>query len=1522
MRKRVIAVILSVLFVIPYSQITVWAAADIHTESTNPISSQMVKMQSDPVNQDVIYQAQKNPASAGERLEAINSTGEYEATLRQVLTNYYKDEDSTSIMTFTNHLSDRANEICYTYRVAKQEREKTPENLGYVPGRVLISYNADVTTEKQLMESMELVDASCADTSKISDDCSMAVVDISLGDTVFTAIEKICQLDGVRYAQPDYIYSSEGTSSDYVDDSLTGQQYYLDVIKATDAWEYIDSIPYNKTLVAVIDTGIDYTHEDLQNAVNLEKSVYMDWDGTTRPLFDTENPDHGTHVSGIIAATGNNKKGIAGVGAGYRNDMIELMMVDCDFADGYFDTSILVQAVDYAAYHGARVINMSIGGPEKDYMLQEAIQSANDTGSLVVVAAGNNGRDVDSYPANLPCTISVISLNKEIKRSYFSNYSNSSSEVNKISAPGSSILSTVPGSKYEEYDGTSMATPVVTGVAAMIFAVNPALTPEEAKSILFNTTSDIYDKGYDFESGYGLVNAEEAVRKAYQTVSSNRVTSITIENTKEKITRGETLQLKAVVNSGAEDSPLIWSCSDSFIATVDSNGMVTAKENGVFTITVKSTNGKRTSVTMNCICSDAKTTLLAPTISETQNVYFTYDKNAKNLFWNEVDGADYYGVYRCSERDGNYELIGTSETTGYRDLQSSSEDGYDWYYDKVISYYKIRAFSKDVTTAASDYSTVCMGFKYAINASVLFTNTIDENSAEISWYGTGWCSLFRTEDEPSAEDRNWTKLKEYEPKNSWLTYEDDSVERGHTYYYRIDYYIKAEGKIYNYVECTYWEKEYKHPNGTSPDDSGIVPSFPIVNAQALQDDLVWVNPRLLLSWKDTYSTPYFLVAKSIDDGENWEYTLLVNGSYTEGSTQEEIFNYYAPISFGRKEIYKVAYATYNEEQMTYMHGGFSNEITVELPEQLPIPDFSVSYEGAKVKITFSPGTFTSDITEINYIEGYYKGTEYITRQTSTNLESVHNNTLYITPLTTEYRCKYSFMFRGRQPSLQSSDPNAILYTWYTSSEYSNYKSANGESTTIQSISVREKVVDGTPITTEDVSVITTSDGMKVYHWYRDHNGYCGEELDTAPKEVGNYWVGVQVLENLRYKAIKENRVRFTINEKEPWKVTFDENGGVDSITSRDVINEHEIGALPTAYRSGYQFLGWYTQKSGGREVTATTKFTSNATIYAQWKNLKPSIQSIQSVTQSNSSSVTITLKAIVANAGAYEIEYADNSRFTNAKTYMITTNSRLSATISGLTGGKHYYYRVKARSISKDSTDAYVYSDAVVYPQAVTMIINLDKVVVSKVVTQIYSGKSILPPIKLTYTGITLVKGRDYTVSYTNNKNIGTATIIITGIGKYTGIVKRTFKITVQQGKTYTVGNSKYKITNANTNGTGTVMLLGTTLSKNKLTGFTVASTVKIGGKSFRITAIGDNAFKGFTNLTKLTIGSNIKAIGKYAFYNCKKLKTCTIKTLNLSSVGRKAFHNISNKAIIKVPSSRKSRYKILLKNVSGIRVL
>ncbi len=221
---------------------------------------------------------------------------------------------------------------------------------------------------------------------------------------------------------------------------------------------------------------------------------------------------------------------------------------------------------------------------------------------------------------------------------------------------------------------------------------------------------------------------------------------------------------------------------------------------------------------------------------------------------------------------------------------------------------------------------------------------------------------------------------------------------------------------------------------------------------------------------------------------------------------------------------------------------------------------------------------------------------------------------------------------------------------------------------------------------------------------------------------------------------------------------------------------------------------------------------------------------------------------------------------------------------------------------------------------------SISNALISYATTATYTGKAITPAVTLTHEGNKLVQNKDYTVTYSNNVKSGTATITITGMGNYTGTITKSFTIkaaavskpqnnttSIKVGTTFTSGDLKFKITNNNTNGTGTVTVIGT---KNKnIKTVKIGATVSYNGVTYKITAIGKKAFANCKKLKSVTIGTNVKEIGANAFKNCSKLKQITISSKVLKKVGKNAFKGIAKKCKIKVPKAKLKKYKNLLKN-------
>lgn len=270
-------------------------------------------------------------------------------------------------------------------------------------------------------------------------------------------------------------------------------------IDAPEAWDIFTG--GSDVIIAIIDTGVDLDHPDLQG------KIVPGYDFVNGDAIADDDHWHGTHVAGIAAASTNNSAGVAGVSWGAK--IMPLKVLNQYGSGSTFDVA---DAIRYAADNGARVINMSLGANYSKWPcgwshVEEAFDYAVSRGVLIVVAAGNNNQEGVSCPGAYDQVMAVGSTNSSDERSYFSNYG----PRLDIAAPGSSIYSTLPDGAYGYSSGTSMATPYVAGLAALIWSFIPSYSDGQVRDVLQSTSDDLGDPGWDQYFGYGRINAWQAL---------------------------------------------------------------------------------------------------------------------------------------------------------------------------------------------------------------------------------------------------------------------------------------------------------------------------------------------------------------------------------------------------------------------------------------------------------------------------------------------------------------------------------------------------------------------------------------------------------------------------------------------------------------------------------------------------------------------------------------------------------------------------------------------------------------------------------------------------------------------------------------------------------------------------------------------------------------------------------------------------------------------------------------------------
>lgn len=359
----------------------------------------------------------------------------------------------------------------------------------HVPGRLLVVGRRGVDTNREQSvirmrgaRMVRRIQALNVDVLEVPEESSEAVLSSLRDSGVFEIVER------------DYYARIAGNKEP--NDPLFVRQWHLPQISAPQAWSITTGAP--GVVIAIVDSGVDGTHPDLAPRLTPGWNFLLGSGDTTDIL------GHGTAVAGTVSAASDNGIGVAGVS--WNSQIMPLAVVD---QNAFATYSNIATAIQYAADRGVRIVNISIGGASSSVVLQNAVDYAWSKNVVIFASAMNDSASQPNYPAACNHVVAVSATDFSDSLASFSNYG----PWVALAAPGISILTTSMGGGYGYWSGTSFASPIVSGVAALALSVNPSLTASALVTLLEQTT-DNPGAGFGELLGWGRVNAYKAAQAA------------------------------------------------------------------------------------------------------------------------------------------------------------------------------------------------------------------------------------------------------------------------------------------------------------------------------------------------------------------------------------------------------------------------------------------------------------------------------------------------------------------------------------------------------------------------------------------------------------------------------------------------------------------------------------------------------------------------------------------------------------------------------------------------------------------------------------------------------------------------------------------------------------------------------------------------------------------------------------------------------------------------------------------------
>ena|GEM_PF-1812885 len=498
-------------------------------------------------------------ANKGIEVDSKSTGNELTANIANVAYNSLSNSpssDSSAVSSNTSPIGPSISAVLQSYHTKKMPK--------YAEGEILVKFKPWVLKNR----ISNLNSRAGAKALKVIQKVSIHRLKSTKGMSTKELLEIYRKDPDVEYAEPNYILNIDANPNDPDYPLLWGLNNIGQTggvadadIDAPEAWDYLSGY-WPDVVVAVIDTGVDYNHPDLADnmwtnageipgdGIDNDYNGYIDdyrgWDFYNNDNDPFDDHYHGTHCAGTIAAVGYN--GIGVIGVNYKAKIMPLKFLSAS-GSGY--TSDAVEAILYAAANGAKVMSNSWGGGGYSTALQDAITTAyaDGNGALFVASAGNSYSDNDltaHYPSSydVPNVVAVAATNHNDYKAWFSCYGFNSVD---LGAPGDEIYSTKPNNEYQYLSGTSMATPHVSGVAALVMATYPYLTVDEVKNLILNSTDPIPSLT-DITVTGGRANARNALN-----INDDQLKIYVSSPKPPYIFEGEAILLKATVSSGTSN---------------------------------------------------------------------------------------------------------------------------------------------------------------------------------------------------------------------------------------------------------------------------------------------------------------------------------------------------------------------------------------------------------------------------------------------------------------------------------------------------------------------------------------------------------------------------------------------------------------------------------------------------------------------------------------------------------------------------------------------------------------------------------------------------------------------------------------------------------------------------------------------------------------------------------------------------------------------------------------------------------